>query len=256
MNTLEETIVNYWDAQPCNIKHGTSPIGSLEFFNEQAQKRYRAEPHIKDFAKFELYRGKRVLEIGCGIGADAAEFAKNGAEYVGIDISTESVALAKRRFEVQQLSGSFHVHNGIDDLSKFGKFDLVYSFGVIHHYPNENVIVNNIHNVLNNGGEFKMMVYAKDSWKYAMIQKGLDQYEAQANCPYAKCYTNEDIRVLFGDKFDINVIKQAHCFMYNVEKYKKGTFELEPWFAAMPETMREAVKEYLGWHLLVTATKR
>ena len=50
-------------------------------------------------------------------------------------------------------------------------------------------------------------------------------------------------------------IRQAHCFMYNVDKYKQGKFELEPWFAEMPEVMREAVKEYLGWHLLVKARK-
>ena len=256
MQDLEETIIKYWDAQPCNIKHGSSPLGSLEFFREQSQKRYRVESHIKDFAQFESYRGKRVLEVGCGIGADAAEFARHGADYVGIDISAESVKLAKQRFEVENLPGNFYVHNGIDDLRKFGNFDLVYTFGVVHHYINEDRIINNIHDVLSPNGELKMMVYAKHSWKYAMILKGLDQYEAQANCPYAKCYTNEDIHALLGDKFSVNEIKQSHCFMYNVPKYKQGIYELEPWFAAMPEEMRVAVKEHLGWHLLVKAKRK
>jgi hypothetical protein len=88
-----------------------------------------------------------------------------------------------------------------------------------------------------------------------MIQKGLDQFEAQAGCPYAKAYTKDDVYKLLEDKFTVARIRQAHCFMYNVEKYKKGIYELEPYFAAMSEDIREAIKEYLGWHLLVKAVK-
>jgi len=61
--------------------------------------------------------------------------------------------------------------------------------------------------------------------------------------------------LILGKKFTVERLRQAHCFMYNVDKYKQGKFELEPWFEAMPELMREAVKEYLGWHLLVKARK-
>ena len=62
--TLEERIVRYWNNQPCNIKHGQSPVGTLEFFQEVTERRYRVEPHLKDFAGFHLWQGKRVLEIG------------------------------------------------------------------------------------------------------------------------------------------------------------------------------------------------
>lgn len=253
---IEQKIIDFWDKQPCNIKHSQSKIGSKEFFDEQAKKRYLAEPHLKTFAQFHSYQGKRVLEIGCGIGADAIEFVKNGAEYVGIDLSKESIKLCKQRFELENLQGQFYVHNAIDDLSKFGKFDLVYAYGVIHHYPNAKTVIENIANVCNTDSEFKMLVYAKNSWKYAMIRKGLDQYEAQAACPYAKCYTVEDVYELLEKHFKIVRIRQDHCFMYNVDKYKQGIYELEPWFEAMPETMREAVREYLGWHLLVKSVKK
>ena len=100
-----------------------------------------------------------------------------------------------------------------------------------------------------------MLVYAKNSWKYAMIQKGLDQFEAQSGCPYAKAYSKEEIYDLLEEKFRVLRIRQDHCFMYNVSKYRAGEYELEPWFAAMPEDMRAAVKEYLGWHLLIKAQK-
>ena len=112
------------------------------------------------------------------------------------------------------------------------------------------------YDLLKDDGKFKFLVYAKNSWKYAMIQAGLDQYEAQSNCPYAIAYTNEEIQDLIGDKFNIEKIEQNHCFMYNIPKYKQNIFELQPWFAAMSEEMREAVSTKLGWHLMVTASKK
>jgi len=98
-------------------------------------------------------------------------------------------------------------------------------------------------------------VYAKNSWKYAMIRKGLDQFEAQSDCPYAQAFTSTELYDLLEGSFEILRLRQAHCFMYNIEKYKQGIDELEPWFEAMPVLMREALKEYLGWHLLVKARK-
>lgn len=252
---LKNKIKEYWNRQPCNVNHSLAEKGTEQFFNENSAKRYFVEPHILDFAQFHLYQGKRVLEIGCGIGADAVEFAKHGAEYVGIDISKESLELSKKRFEVFGLDGSFYELSGTADLSHLGKFDLVYSFGVLHHYPDIDKVIENVHNILSPDGEFKFMVYAKNSWKYAMIQKGLDQYEAQAGCPFAKVYTKEDIYDLLESRFNVARIRQAHCFMYNVPNYKKQIYQLEPWFEAMSEEMREAVKEYLGWHLLVKAIK-
>lgn len=251
---LMDKIINYWNAQPCNSKHSNAAIGTKEFFEQQSEKRYFVEPHLKDWAQFHLYQGKRVLEIGCGMGADAVEFVKHGAEYIGTEISEESMNIAKKRFELYGLNGTFLLRNG-EDLSDIKPVDMVYSCGVLHHYPNLDKIIDSIHDVLVPGGEFKFLVYASNSWKYAMIRKGLDQYEAQAGCPYAKCFTKDEIYDLLGDKFTIQRIRQDHCFMYNVPKYKQGIYELEPWFAAMSDEMRQAVKEYLGWHLLVKAVK-
>ena len=255
--SLEERIKRYWNTQPCNIKHGQSDIGTPEFFREVSERRYRVEPHIAEFAGFHLWAGKRVLEIGCGIGSDAEEFAKHGAEYVGIDLSDQSIALSKQRFETLGLEGEFYNVDATDAdaLATLGEFDLVYSYGVIHHFPGIDKIINNVHDVIKYGGEFRYMVYAKNSWKYAMIQKGLDQFEAQAGCPYVDAYTREEITDLVQGLYKIERIRQDHCFMYNIPKYKQGIFELEPWFEAMQPVMRDAVKEYLGWHLLVKARK-
>ena len=255
--SLEQRIRDYWNNQPCNVRHSKNPPGSLEFFQDVSARRYRVEPHIPEFAGFYLWQGKQVLEIGPGIGSDAAEFARNGADYYGIDYSDESVKLAQQRFKVEELEGTF-VCGDSSDVASYAtlpKMDLVYSYGVIHHFPAIDRIIDNVYNILKPGGEFRFMVYAKNSWKQAMINKGLDQFEAQAGCPYAKSYTKDDIVDLLGDKFQLERLRQDHCFMYNVDAYKQGRYELEPWFEAMPEAMREAVKEYLGWHLLVKARR-
>jgi 2-polyprenyl-3-methyl-5-hydroxy-6-metoxy-1,4-benzoquinol methylase len=255
---LEQRIVDYWNRQPCNIGHSNETVGSKAYFDAVTAKRYRAEPHILDFAGFDLWRGKRVLEIGCGIGTDAEQFARHGAEYVGFDISEESLELAMQRFEVYDLEGEFR-HGSVTDidfLTGLGRFDLVYSYGVLHHFPGMRNHLENISKVLADDGELRFMVYAKNSWKYAMIQKGLDQFEAQAQCPYAEAFTGGEITDLVSGLYHIERIQQDHCFMYNVPAYKQGRFELEPWFEAMPDVMRSAIREYLGWHLLVKARKQ
>jgi len=256
-NELVDKIKQYWNAQPCNVKHSLSAPGTEQYWNEVTERRFFVEPHLRDFASFHLWRGKRVLEIGSGIGSDAVEFARHGAEYVGIDLSAESVAMSRQRFELFGLTGEFHVMDAADQvmMSKLGQFDLVYSCGVLHHYPDMTACLDNIHDALLPVGEFRMLVYAKNSWKYAMIQKGLDQFEAQAGCPYAKAYSREEIYELLNGKFEVLRIRQDHNFMYNVPKYRAGEYELEPWFDVMPEDMKAAVKEYLGWHLLVKARK-
>jgi SAM-dependent methyltransferase len=255
--SLEQRIRDYWNNQPCNVRHSKNAPGSLEFFQDVSARRYRVEPHIPEFAGFYLWQGKQVLEIGPGIGSDAAEFARNGADYYGIDYSDESIKLAQQRFKVEELEGTFVCGDSsdVESYATLPKMDLVYSYGVIHHFPAIDRIIDNVYNILKPGGEFRFMVYAKNSWKQAMINRGLDQFEAQAGCPYAKSYTKDDIIDLLGSKFQLERLRQDHCFMYNVEAYKQGRYELEPWFEAMPEAMREAVKEYLGWHLLVKARR-
>ena len=108
MLTLEEKIKKYWNNQPCNINHSKNEIGTVEFYRDVSKRRYLVEPHIAEFAGFHIWQGKRVLEIGCGIGSDAEEFAKRGAEYVGVDYSDQSVNIARQRFEVLEI-GRAHV---------------------------------------------------------------------------------------------------------------------------------------------------
>src|SRR5262249_55717766 len=145
-----EDVKAYWDRRPCNIGHSKRPLATKEYFDEVEARRYFVEPHIPHFAQFERWRGKKVLEVGCGIGTDAVNFARAGALYTGVELSQASLDLTKRRFELFGLKGDF-VSCNAERLSQFlptNTFDLVYAFGVIHHTRNQRLATEEIRKVL------------------------------------------------------------------------------------------------------------
>jgi len=258
INALKK-VEEYWNRRPCNVKHSNESIGSKKYFEEVSKRRYFVEPHILEFMKAELYKNKKVLEIGCGIGTDAAVFAENGANYYGIELSEESLFLAKERFEKFDLSGNF-LHSSIEeiDLLSFdcANPDLVYCFGVLHHTVNPKYALKKLVDQIQSNATFKFMLYARNSIKSALINNNLDQPEAQNDCPIAFTYTNEQVFELFTYAgLKVNSIDQDHIFTYNVEMYKNYEYKKEPWYEFMPKPYFEALKKELGWHLLITAEK-
>ncbi|GAB1489329.1 hypothetical protein MASR2M8_17820 [Opitutaceae bacterium] len=245
---------DYWNRRPCNLRHGTAPVGTREYFDQVEARKYMVEPHIPGFSEFEKWKGKKVLEIGCGLGTAAVSFAKAGADYTAIELSDESLKLARQRFEVYGLKGRFFSGNA-EDLSKVlpvETYDLVYSFGVIHHSPYPEKIVAEVRKFMGPHSEFRLMLYAKNSWKNIMIESGFDQPEAQSGCPIAFTYTHDEVRALLKG-YDVIEIRQEHIFPYVIEKYVKYEYELQPWFKAMPREMFRALEKSLGWHTLITA---
>ena len=253
--TISE-VENYWDSQPCNIKHSVAEIGTLEYFNEVERRKYFVEPHIVDFAKFNNWSGKQVLEVGCGIGTDAVNFARNGAIYTGIELSGESLALAKKRFELFKLTGTFLKGNTeeLDNVLGNIKYDLIYSFGVLHHTPNLSLALKQIHNYCHEKSKVKIMVYASNSYKQKMIGAGLDQPEAQYGCPVANTYREDEvIEILRVNGFKTTSIYQSHIFPYQVEPYKSYRYLKQPWFETMPKEIFDVLEKNFGWHLLIDA---
>lgn len=251
-----ETVAEYWNRRPCNIRHSTAEIGTRAYFDGVEERKYFVEPHIPGFADFPRWQGRRVLEIGCGLGTDATNFARAGADYTGVELSEVSLDLARKRFGVFGLNGRF-VHANAEQLTSHvppAAFDLVYSFGVIHHSPDPDAILRQARQVIRPDGEFRLMLYARDSWKDAMIEAGFDQPEAQSGCPIAFTYSQAEVReMLRAAGFAAVSITQDHIFPYVIEKYIRYEYELQPWFAAMPQGMFRALEKRFGWHMLIVA---
>jgi len=252
---LIEQVYKFWNDRPCNIRHSDKEIGTREYFEEVTMRKYLVEPHIIEFAEFEKYKDKRVLEVGCGIGTAAQSFIENGAIYEGIDLSDYSIQLATQRMRTFNLWGAVLYQQDIETRKPVEDYyDLVYSFGVLHHTPHPEIAINKIHTMLKPGGEFKLMMYAKHSLKYAEIESGLDQFEAQSGVPIANVYTNEEIHELLKDFNNIRIM-QTHIFPYKIEEYKQYKYVKKDYFAAMPDEVFKCLESKAGWHLCITCTK-
>jgi len=158
---------SFWNANPCQSRL-SQEAERRRYFEEISRKRFQGrEWHVPIVAKFNSFRGKVVLEIGCGVGTDGIEFARNGANYTGVDLTLNAVELTRERFEVFGVPGRFEVANAEEGLPlPDASVDHVYSFGVIHHSPAPERIVGQIYRVLRNGGTFTVMLYNRPSINY------------------------------------------------------------------------------------------
>jgi SAM-dependent methyltransferase len=156
----------FWTEYQPGFRSTAATPGTEEFFAQVDAYRYESEPHIDGFARFGSWAGRNVLEAGCGIGTDGVRFARAGARYTGIDFSPTALELGRRRFELEELDGSF-VEGDLTSLP-FGdaSFDLAYSFGVLHHLEGTERAVDELHRVLVRGGTALVMLYHRDSLNY------------------------------------------------------------------------------------------
>ena len=167
-----ETVREYWEEHPCAVETGSAKQ-PLEYYLEVEEFRYRNAPFIPEVARFDRFEGRRVLEIGCGLGTDGAQFARHGAEYTGVDLTEAAVQLARDNFAARGLSGEFSSANAEALPFEAGSFDHVWSFGVIHHTTNPRAIVEEIQRVLAPGGSATVMLYNRTSINYYVEIMGL-----------------------------------------------------------------------------------
>jgi len=252
-----DDVRDYWDERPCNIRHSSAEIGTKAYFEEVEERRYFVEPHIRQFADFSNWNGKSVLEIGCGIGTDAINFIRGGASYTGIELSASSLEICRNRVELFGFPETQLIQADVENIASVlgeRKFDLIYSFGVLHHTPDIHRALSEIRKLSKDGSVVKIMLYARHSWKNAMIEAGLDQPEAQAGCPIANSYSKQEVHEIFeATGFEVTSINQWHIFPYVIEKYIKYEYEIQPWFSSMPRDMFDGLQSSLGWHLLIEA---
>ena len=163
---LKERVREFWQANPCGTKFADAPPGSRRFYELVERHRYEKEWHIPQAANFATSENLRVLEIGCGLGTDGAQFAKAGADYTGVDLTEAAVDLARRRFELFDLPGTFRTADAEKLDFPENTFDVVYSHGVLHHTPNTAGAIKEVYRVLRPGGRAVIMLYHRDSYNY------------------------------------------------------------------------------------------
>jgi ubiquinone/menaquinone biosynthesis C-methylase UbiE len=254
------------------VRHSPQPVGTRAYFDEVEARKYLVEPHIPAFADFPSWNDKRVLEVGCGIGTDTINFARAGAVVTAVDLSPKSLDLARKRAEIFGVSDRIHFYcanaEKLSAVVPVEPFDLVYSFGVVHHSPHPDRIISQMCRYLRSGGILKLMVYHRHSWKVMgiVLNTGhgkfwqLDQLvarnsEAQTGCPVTYTYGRDQARRwIERHGFRIDDIHVDHIFPYRIPDYVQYRYKKEWYFRWMPVKMFNRLERGLGWHLLITAS--
>lgn len=260
-------VAGYWNSRPCNIRHSPLPVGTREYFDQVEARKYFVEPHIPAFACFDEWKGKRVLEIGCGIGTDTISFARAGAQVTAVDLTEKSIEVARQRAEVFGLQDRIRfVCANAERLREFlpaEPFDLIYSFGVIHHTPEPDRVLEELRHYMKPDTSIRIMVYNRWSWKvlwilatYGKLQFWkldrliADHSEAQTGCPVTYSYSRTSGRQWL-ERHGIQVVRAyaEHIFPYSIPEYVRYEYKRVWYFRWMPRFLFRALERALGWHL-------
>lgn len=201
----------FWERKPCGSAHATAQEATKEYFDQVERRRHELEPFIAHYAAFESARGQRVLEIGVGLGTDFIRFARAGAEVVGVDLTERAVSLVRERLAVEGLEGDVHVADAERLPFESDTFDVVYSWGVLHHTPDQSAAIGEAVRMVKPGGRICLMLYARRSWvafalwaRYALLAGRPDRSLAWAISNYMEStgtrgYTPREIRGLLAE---------------------------------------------------------
>lgn len=266
-----DAVRDFWNRRPCNIRHSPKAVGSREYFDEVEARKYFVEPHIPSFADFPRWKGRRVLEIGCGIGTATISFLRAGARVTAVDLSDESLELARRRAEVYGLADrATFVEADAERLSQAIEpetYDLVYSFGVLHHTPHPEKAIDQIRAFVRPGSTLKLMMYHSRSWKvfWAVLRHGAGRFwdwrriiarysEAQTGCPVTYTYNKRELKEMLEARgFRVVDMFVDHIFPYRISDYVEYRYRKEWYFAWMPPALFRWLERHFGWHLCATA---
>jgi len=228
--------------------------GTKEFFDDIEKKRYILEPHIQSFADFPAWKGKKVLEIGCGLGTDTLQFAKVGAIVTAIDYSTSSLELADKRAKMYGLPVTF-LHADAERLSETlpkQTYDLVYSFGVLHHTSNPARAYCEVVKYMGKDSTFKLMVYHARSLKVFQVimrhgprnwrKKVAYHSESKEGSPITYVYTKTEI---------IGLLEQCG---FNIDEAEIRYLWMRWYLKWMPGPLLRWFERTFGWNLCITAS--
>ena len=219
MSSIDQ-VHDFWNEVSCGEIYAKGRNQAEKYSNE-TKTRYTLEPYIKDFAKFDLYKGLNVLEIGVGMGSDHSSIAfSNPKSLIGIDLTERAVQHTISRFNSLGLKANVKVDNAENLSFKDNQFDAVYSWGVLHHSSNTEKCFEEIYRVLRPGGSAKIMIYHKYSptgfmlWlRHGLLKfKSLESiYSEYLESPGTKAFTLKEAKNLTKNFENVN-LKVQICF--------------------------------------------
>lgn len=246
-------ITAYWDEHIHDLAITSHPVGSPDFFEQLDDYRYDKLNYLPRLVDFASYRGKKLLEVGCGVGIDLVRFARAGAIVTGIDLSTTAIDLARKNIEQNGLSADLCVMNGEAMQFPDNSFDVVYAHGVLQYTADVKKMVAEIHRVVRPGGEVIVMVYNRKSWLNLMRKITRVPLEHE-DAPVLNKYSIAELKQFLSPFKNYRIIPERFPVKTRLHSGWKarlfndvfvGTFTLMP----------KALVRPLGWHLMVFATK-
>lgn len=163
-NSLKHEVRQYWDKETCGTWFTDKEKFTREYFEEIEKSRYEIQPEIHPFAEFDKFPGKRLLEVGVGAGTDFLQWVRGGALCYGLDLTEEAISHVRHRLSIYGLEAEQLIVGDSENLPFDDDFfDVVYSWGVIHHTPNTEKALNEIIRVLKPNGIAKIMIYHRHS---------------------------------------------------------------------------------------------
>ncbi len=253
-----------WTVDPCGVSTSQHSPGTREFFADVERYRYQEyAPWLPTVMGFDRYPGKRLLEVGCGMGTDLVQFARAGSRVCGTDLTVRSLEIARQQFAVGGLSGQFLSCDAEALPFPDASFDVVYSNGVLHHTPDTAKAVAEIHRVLKPGGTAIVMLYHRHSlyywgrlvfwfgllrgelWRKSMqeILRERVEYSTSGARPLVKVYSRGEARRLF------------QAFRRVEVSVRQLTLNFLPLPRAWQRVLAFWLEPLAGWNLIIKAQK-
>ncbi|MGE3704932.1 MAG: class I SAM-dependent methyltransferase [Vicinamibacterales bacterium] len=248
-----DAVRRYWEHHIHDLEITRHPVGSRGFFDDLDQYHFEKLHHLLRLVDFDGYRGRKVLEVGCGAAVDLARFARGGAIVTGVDLAASAIELARANFQQQGLQGEFHVADGEALPFAESTFDLVYAHGVVQYTANPQRLVDECRRVLKPGGEAIFQVYNRISWLNALsklMKVGLEHDDA----PVLLKFSIGEFRRLMGGFRDVRIVPERFPVASRLHGGWKGAVYNGVFVGTFNALPRALVRRF-GWHLLAFVRK-
>ena len=250
---LISRIAAYWDEHIHDLAITTHPVATPGFFQQLDEYRYDKLNYLPRLVDFSSYKGKNLLEVGCGAGIDLVRFARGGAKVTGIDLSTTAIDLARRNFEQSDLNADLCVMNGESMQFADNSFDVVYAHGVLQYTADSTKMVDKIHRVLRPGGEAIMMVYNKHSWLNLMRKVTRVPLEHE-DAPVLKKFSVRELKQLLRPFQSYQIIPERFPVKTRLHSGWKAQLFNNVFVRAFNLMPKRWTRPF-GWHLMAFAVK-